>query len=359
VIPHLPIPEVRVPIPSHVEGAFVKVFVISMIILTCVLAGQVLVMPLEAVAILGPGAFLLFSLLLLTLNSRFKSSPEMSQRAKFSSDLHELKSHIRGVEVALNHFINDKSNLEQGKNKRIGEITDKRRETEQLERNAIGKVEIDLKNILSGISSKKQGLAQSEAGELANALENIQAQFLYSKLSQHSLTSQSVPGIGVEMTKRLLANGIKTAADIGGGIRVKGIGPKKVQDLLSWRGKIESNLRNYAPKSLPQAQENTIRSKYLPQLQSLDAQESDARRHAGGAKDAIIARNQKEKATLQKKLDDTRDLFSKELKDLDDKIAIEKKRLSEKKWAFERVTFQLKPYHKITFSSYLKRALLF
>lgn len=374
---HLEVPTVKLPTPSIMERAFTKAFVISSIIFVYVSITKTIVIPLEVAAI---AIFVVSSLLALMLNLRFKSLPEISQKTKLSSELNDLKSHIRNIENTLNYLTNDKSKLEQEKGKKLGEITLKQRDTAQMERNEIAKVEIELRNALSSISSKRQGLFQAETAELAKALESIQAQYLHGKLSQHDLTSQGIMGIGPEMTKRLWANGIKTAADIsnvqvvqqgygrrvhdvayilvpgGGRIHVEGIGPKKAQALLSWKQGIERNLKGYMPKSLPQGQENAIRSKYLGQRQSLDVQESDAKRQAAQAGDTIVAKYRKEKVALEKQLADARELFGKDLKELDDKVAVEKKKQSEKNWAFGRLELRLKPYHQITFSGYVKRA---
>jgi len=377
VFDHLEVPKVELPTPSILERAFAKAFVISLIIFVYVSINKTLMMPLEVAAIV---AFGVSSILALVLNLRFKSLHQISKKAKLSSELNDLKSHIRNIENTLNYLANDKSKLEQEKGKKIGEITLKQRDTAQMERNDIAKVEIDLRNTLSSISSKRQGLLQAETNELAKALESIQAQYLHGKLSQHDLTTQSIMGIGPEMTKRLWANGIKTAADIsnvqvvqhgygrsvhdiayivvhgGGRIHVEGIGPKKAHALLSWKQGIERNLKGYMPKSLPQGQENAIRSKYLAQRRSLDVQESDAKRRAGEAGDAIVAKYRKEKAALEKQLADARELFGKDLKEVDDKLAVEKKKQSEKNWAFRRLELRFKPYHQITFSGYVKRA---
>ena len=374
---HLRVSKVRVLVPSILEGAFTKAFIIASFILYYFsLKGAV--MPLE-VAI--PLTFGTFSLLLLILNARFNSRPEISTKTRLSSELNDLKNKVKNIENQLNKLVSDKGSLDQEKGRKVGEITVKQHNTGQLERNEIGKIDIDLRNILSNISLKRQPLSQSESTELAKALESIQSQFLSSKLSQHDLTSKSIIGIGPEMTKRLWANGIKTAADISnvqivqqgyghrvhevayievprrGRVHVDGIGPKKAQSLLSWRQGLERGIKSYIPKSLPSAQENAIKSKYLAQRQSLDAQEADAKKYAAQAKDLVKVKYRKEQEVLERQIADARNLFAKQLKDLEDRIVIENKNLSNNRYKSGILEHKLKPYLQIRFSNYLKRAL--
>ena len=377
VFDHLKISKVELPTPSIMEQVFAKVFLISLIIFVYASIINSAVIPLEIGVIATFGVSFLLGL---TLHLRFKSFSEISQKVKLSSELKDMKSDIRNIENNLSSLDKNKGRLEKEKAKQIDEIILKQRNIDQMERNEIAKVEIDLGNSLLSIGSQKHGLLQAENTEIGKAIESIQAQYLHDKLSQHQLTNQSIIGIGPEMKKRLWANGIMTAADIsnvqvlqhgygryvnevvyivfpgGRKVHVEGIGPKKAQALLSWKQGIERNLKGSLPKTLPQGQENIIRSKYLAQRRTLDILESDAKKHAADAEDAIVANHHNEKATLVKKLADARELFGKDLKEFDDKIAGEKKRESEKSFAFTRLELRFKPYRQITFSRYVKRA---
>jgi hypothetical protein len=122
---------------------------------------------------------------------------------------------------------------------------------------------------------------------------------------------------------------------------------------------IERGLKSYIPKSLPSAQENAIKSKYLAQRQSLDAQEADAKKYAAQAKDLVKVKYRKEQEVLERQIADARNLFVKQLKDLEDRIVVENKNLSNNRYKSGILEHKLKPYLQIRFSNYLKRALLF
>lgn len=182
------------------------------------------------------------------------------------------------------------------------------------------------------------------------------------------------------MTRRLHANGIRTAADIAdvqivqsgygrhtneiayievpgrGNVHVEGIGPKKAQALLAWKQQVEKKITPYIAKSLTSAQENAIKSKYFSKRQSLDAQEADAKKRATIAKDACKAKFRKEQEDLERQLSEARKTFASKLEGLDKQIAEKRKYLSDKRWKTGMVELELKSYAPITFGSYSRRA---
>lgn len=244
------------------------------------------------------------------------------------------------------------------------------------------KVDQELKDTVGKINAKKQALVQQEANELRGTLETVQANFLNQELSRYSLSNANISGIGSALSSRLMTSGIKTAAEIGdvqiiqrtyghkisetayilvpgrGKVHVEGIGPKKSQQLLSWKKALESRARTRMPQSLPQAQANGIKAKYQAQRQSLETQEMDAKKKAAQDKDAVHLKYRKEQDSLEKQLSSARANFAKQVLDLEGKAASEKKRLSEKAWSISKAEFNLKAYSQISFSKYLRNAFL-
>lgn len=72
-------------------------------------------------------------------------------------------------------------------------------------------------------------------------------------LRQVSLHDSIIPGIGPKLTRRLIRAGIRTAADIEPSRlqRVPGIGASRIQDLLSWRHRVEAQVGASLPNTLP------------------------------------------------------------------------------------------------------------
>lgn len=379
IIDHLKIPDVRVPVPSFIEKVYAKVSIVASI---CLLVFSLIGVSLK-ITITIPIIMGIFSLVLLTLNNHFKSKPEISEMKKLSSKMDFLKAEINNIQSILNKLDIDKNNENQTKVQKINVIESKQSEQAQLERNAIGKVDADLNSNLSNISSKRQELNKLEHMELQTALKNIQEHFLANKLQQHKLSSQTIQGIGTEMTARLFANGIKTAADISnihlsqssyrqhkqttayivvpgrGNIHVEGIGPVKAQSLLDWRNRLAGHYSNSAPRNLPSAQESTIKSKYALPLQALNVQEGDLRQNANRARISIKEKYLTEQKKLKSQLVEVQKSYAEKIEKLESRILLEKKTISQKSYSFVLLENQLKPYSQIKFSNYIKHAAWF
>ena len=368
---------VKMPMPSLFERAFAKVF-----FLLIFFALGLLLFNNFSETIVIPALFVVvgFPSLLIAMSLRFRNVPENSKKAKLSFELRALQSDFRNAEGFISRLEEERKSIDLEKGKRMDDIMLKQKDSAQRGSNEIGKIDKDLRDVIYNITAKRNSLVHEEATELAAVLHSLQVQYLLSRLSQHSLNSSSVMGIGAEMMRRLHANGIRTAADIAnvqiiqrsygghtseiayievpgrGNVHVEGIGPKKAQALLAWKQKIEQRIGPYIPTSLTPAQENPIKAKYFSRRQSLDEQEADARRRANNAKDATKAKFRKEQEDLERQLSDARETFSKRLVVLDQRISEERKKLANKRWKNGIVELELKAYEKITFGSYVRGA---
>jgi hypothetical protein len=286
-------PPVKIPLPSLFERAFAMVL-LSLVFFTF---GFLIFSNFSDTRVVYPASFIVigFPSLLITMTMRFRQLPENARKGRLSSELRALRSDFRNAEGLLSGLEEDRRTVDQEKGKKIGDITLKQMDSTQSESNELAKVDRNLEDSIRSITSKKNSLVHEEATEISASLRIIQTQHLLSKLSLHSLGTSSVIGIGPEMTRRLHANGIRTAADIAdvqimqqgygkyshevayievpskGNVHVEGIGPKKAQALLAWKQQAEKIIAPYMPKSLSPAQENAISSKYFSKRQSLDA----------------------------------------------------------------------------------------
>jgi serine/threonine protein kinase len=371
-------PPVKIPLPSLFERAFAKV----LFLLVCFALSFLVLSNFSNTTVAVPAMFIVVGLpsLFIAMSVRFRKLPENAKKARLSSELRALQSDFRKAEGLLAGLEEDRRSLDQEKGKKICDITLKQRDSAQMESNEIAKIDKDLRDAVDSITSKKNSLVHEEATELAAAQRSIQTQYLLSKLSLHSLESSSVMGIGPEMTRRLHANGIRTAADVAdvqivqrgygshtseiayievpgkGNVHVEGIGPKKAQALLAWKQQAEKKIRPYMPKSLAPSQENAIRSKYFSKRQSLDAQEADAKKRAINSKDGCKARFRKEQEDFERQLSEARKTFANKIEGLDKQISERRKYLSDKRWKTGMVELELKSYAPITFGSYFRRA---
>ena len=378
VLTHIGRPAVRIPVPSLAERIIAKAFVIAspLLFYFSIVEAAFKAETSAGIVVLG------LPFLLAALNRRFRLSLEVVQRDKLGRDLESLKAELKSIESIVSQLKDDKKKVDEEKDNKIAGISQKQRNTIQNEKNEAGKIDLELKDTVQKISGKKQGLVQQEANDLRGTLETVQANFLNQELSKYNVSNANISGIGPELTSRLIASGIRTAAEIAdvqviqkayghkvseiayievpgrGRVHVEGIGPKKSQELLSWKRSLESRARARMPQSLPQAQVNGIKSKYQAQRQSLDTQEADAKKKAAQGKDAVRLKYRKEQDSLEKQLAGIRANFSKQLLDLEGKISSEKKHLSEKAWSVSKAERNLNAYSQISFPKYLKSALL-
>lgn len=113
-------------------------------------------------------------------------------------------------------------------------------------------------------------------------------------LTQVTLEDSIIPGIGPKLTRRLIKHGIRTAADVELTRlqRVPGIGSSRMQDLLSWRRRVEAQVGASLPNSLPpkevaelqkqfDRQRNAIQTRHNQQQARINAmrQKSERRAH--------------------------------------------------------------------------------
>jgi hypothetical protein len=249
---------------------------------------------------------------------------------------------------------------------------------------------------------------QKEIKQVENTSEQLSDN--KNKLVKEEKQKSDIEGIGSAMKQRLLASGIRTAADIfnvhiiqtrrghhpnkiayievpgRGRVHVQGINPKKANAFLSWKRNIESRFRSHMPQFLPANQEIAIKSKYQAQRQSLDLQEASAMQNAKQKKntiqakyqqeqntlikqsqdmqnqltkrkDAVRTKYQQERDTLTKQLQDIPNYFANQRKDLKDKIRKERKRIIEKRWLLDGVQREIAAYRQVDFTTYLKPVL--
>jgi serine/threonine protein kinase len=378
LLDHLKRPSVHMPRPSLVERVLVKTLPPVIVFnLFFVLFSNI---PWLGIPLLV--CTLAFTILLFAMIARFRNLPENSDKAKLSAQLRQIRSEADRAEGITACLEGKRKSMEQERDKKIGDLDSKLRDCMQRNNKQLDKIDNNLRDILSGVSSKRHGLNQQEANELADSLQRFQVQFLASKLSAHNLSDAKIPGIGQMMTQRLSDNGVRAASDIldvqvvksgygrrthkvayiempsKGKVHVYGIGPEKAQALLAWRRKLEGNYKSLIPNSLPSAQENAIRSKYLAKRRALDAQEARAKESAVQKKEACMVKLRKEREDLERQLSERIGEFRKNIENLERHLSKTRKFSSHKRWEASRLELDLKAFSQITLLNYLRSAIL-
>ncbi|WP_229780943.1 protein kinase domain-containing protein [Deinococcus malanensis] len=96
-----------------------------------------------------------------------------------------------------------------------------------------------LKSLEEGRAAVR-AIDQEEQDQLLRVVKQHRQPVLDRHLAQHHLRPGDVPGVGPTLIAMLNKNGVYTAKDITPSVRwIKGVGPKRYQDLVQWRDTLE------------------------------------------------------------------------------------------------------------------------
>ena len=81
-------------------------------------------------------------------------------------------------------------------------------------------------------------------------------------LAQYSIRPGQIPGVGPALIATLNQHGIRTAKDITVNVRwIKGVGPKRQQDLVEWRETLEQFFQ-FNPAHVPPKEFEAVRDQF-------------------------------------------------------------------------------------------------
>lgn len=101
---------------------------------------------------------------------------------------------------------------------------------------------------------------QEEQDQLSKLLERHRKPLLEQYLALHTIRPGLITGVGPSLIANLNQHGIHTAKDVTPNVRwIKGVGPKRQQDLLDWRDTLEQFFQ-FDPARIPAQEFDTIRN---------------------------------------------------------------------------------------------------
>ncbi|KEF34108.1 hypothetical protein RDMS_08855 [Deinococcus sp. RL] len=116
--------------------------------------------------------------------------------------------------------------------------------------------------MLEALREQVRALPAEEQRELMAVVERHRKPLLERYLAQHVIRPGVVNGIGPGVVASLNQHGIRTARDINVNIhRVKGVGPKRQQDLLAWRDTLEQFFQ-FNPALVPPSELEAVRDRF-------------------------------------------------------------------------------------------------
>jgi serine/threonine protein kinase len=130
---------------------------------------------------------------------------------------------------------------------------------------------------ITRLSKDRRRQEVDETSEMSRTLKAFQAHYRHDSLARTLLRPGSVYGIGSELTGRLWAIGVRTAADVEYQRvkSVRGIGDARASSLVAWRRSCESSVLARMPQALPPSEAAAIRRKYQERVQAIDKQKSE------------------------------------------------------------------------------------
>jgi len=199
---------------------------------------------------------------------------EKAQRAKRGAEeVARLRNHER---VLGTREIEEINQAYASRDKRLQELARIRAKLDLDEAKELSRVRQPIHARLQALDQKLAGLRAGEADELSKALKDMQAYHVLNYLRSHSIERAPVSGIGPKLKERLIAAGVRSAADVEyyRALRVERIGPRLASALVGWRKDVERSSASTMPKALVPAAEAAIKNRYAAQIQALLAQRS-------------------------------------------------------------------------------------
>lgn len=323
----------------------------------------------------------LFTIFPLVFTMRFRALPEVAKKYKLLSKTRNLQNEIKQLERAIKRLSEKKNKLDEVERQKTEEITSKQQEITLKKDNNLADINHSLQVVLANLNLQRRRLKQAQTSEIALALKDIQSKFMPQSLATHDLTRAHIRGIGPEIKKRLLAAGIRTAADIAdihtvrtktgwfsketayievfgrGKVHIEGMGTKKAKAILAWRQDIESGLKSQIPNSIPPALEATIQAKYQPGLQELDSREYIARQEGNKKKNDLRAENRQAQNALAREISEIQNTFTKQRRELEKEIFLKNDQLTSVQLTLAGAQQELTAFQSVNFITYLKHVL--
>nr|WP_281416397.1 hypothetical protein [Deinococcus aestuarii] len=114
---------------------------------------------------------------------------------------------------------------------------------------------------LEELRREVRALNQEEQDELAGVVERHRQPRLERYLSQHVIRPGVVAGVGPALIATLNQHGVYTARDVNPNVRwIKGVGPRRQQDLLAWRDTLEQFFQ-FDPAQVPVQEYDAVRTR--------------------------------------------------------------------------------------------------
>jgi serine/threonine protein kinase len=198
---------------------------------------------------------------------------------------------------------------------------------DQEYKDVLAKLNATLGSNLNSLNSQISSLATAESYEQVKTLAGIQKRYVDDYLQQHSIHEGLIGMKGYasrsSLQSALHAHGIRTARDISYGRvdAVPGFGPKRTQILVNWANDLVHEATKVMPSDLSPNEKNAIKAKYESQRKSLESQRDAEQSRFSAEQKAVRDRHELARQSLQNELSVARTQASQRTQEINDRFA--------------------------------------
>ncbi len=309
---------------------------------------------------------------------RFRRLPEVSARAGTIARLDSAKVDLRAIERSLASLREEGDRMGSEEETQLVALTDRQREARGREGVKLAEIEKELSAVLGKLVAHRASLDKQQVEELGGALNKIQEDYVARAMAGYHLGDANLQGIGDELKRRLVAEGIKTAADIEdiyvgtsgwgrytnsvayirvrgrGQTHVAGIGPSKVQSLKGWWEKAKAKCRGGMPNSLPGQLRAEIVGRFDKEKRRLVGEETTQREAARQRKEQILKDSRLAQDSIDREVQKVRATRASLRANLDQKMKGLEVKKSQKEKARSELERLLDAHKNVTFARFLR-----
>jgi hypothetical protein len=339
------------------------------------LSAGIKVLPALVAAVTESVLALVFFAMTVTL---YRRSPEWQAKHETMATLKERRASASKVGRHVTKLDCDRRDVDAREKKTLDKITREGERAKTSEQKELAGVNARLAAKTQSLDRQRQRLQVDESREIGNTLRVLQQQHVLTHLRVARISSARIPGIGAGLVSSLASYGINSAADFvglyyqtgprggqqvfirlrsGSVVHPSGVGEKKARALDNWRRALEARAMTTQPTSLPPAQAQAIKAKYIQQRQLLADQEKAARTQAVNEQDQVRQRWIPNHSAISGQLASTRQAFSRERSQIEQQLVNARKLADTVTWQRELAERDATAYAYIVYWRYIAGAI--
>ena len=221
---------------------------------------------------------------------------------------------IQKTERSIRELLDAESRADVDQRTRIAALGAGQQTLAQRERIERDRMHAEAQRAIAAMQGRRSDLAAREVKERSAELTRMQEAYIVQRLSTFPVGRASIEGVSAELKRRLVASGIRTAADVwrfnagsfllrsGAWVHVDGFGQVRGQRVVDWIQGCRATVARNAPRAIDSAKDAEIRRRYEAELRTLAGQEVAATTKAQQDAQAIAGRYRQQQDGLSQQV---------------------------------------------------------